>query len=73
LNASIMTEYVRICAYRLSVQLVYENILNAKMPFDFMEAISIESKSNFFEVRVSEYALATRDAPEKAFEFNADF
>lgn len=73
MNSTLMSEYIRFCADRLSVQLGYEKIYGAKMPFDFMEAISIQSKTNFFECRVSEYALATRDAPEKAFEFNMDF
>ena len=41
--------------YRLSVQLGYEKIYNSANPFDFMELISVESKTNFFEKRVSEY------------------
>lgn len=60
MNAELMGEYVRFVADRLAVQLGYDKIYGAKQPFAFMESISIESKSNFFERRVSEYALATK-------------
>ena len=43
-------------------------------PFDFMENISVEGKTNFFEKRVGEYALATKcENKEDAFEFSDDF
>ena len=44
-----------------------------KTPFDFMELISIESKTNFFEKRVSEYALVNKEIDDKVFDFTCDF
>jgi len=60
MNAVMMGEYVKFVADRLSLQLGYDRIYNASQPFAFMESISLESKSNFFERRVSDYALATK-------------
>lgn len=62
MNVSMMSEYVKFVADRLCLQLGYDKIYNAKQPFSFMEMISIESKSNFFEKKVSEYALSTKTA-----------
>jgi len=54
-----MSNYVRFCADRIFMQLGYNSrIYNAQNPFDWMEMISLDGKSNFFEKRVSEYALA---------------
>jgi ribonucleotide reductase beta subunit family protein with ferritin-like domain len=60
-------------ADRLCVQLGYDKIYNVANPFDFMELISLESKSNFFEKTVSEYALATKTKREDTFNFSEDF
>jgi len=60
MNAQNMTQYIQFVADRLCLQLGYDKIYNAVNPFDFMELISIESKTNFFEKRVSEYALANK-------------
>ena len=68
-----MTQYVQFVADRLSVQLGYEKIYNVVNPFDFMELISMEQKTNFFESRVSEYALANKTMDDDTFEFTADF
>jgi len=75
MNADLMSEYIRFVADRLSLQLGYDKIYNAKQPFGYMEAISLESKSNFFEKKVSEYALATKGGEEDlVFDFeNAQF
>lgn len=73
MNALMMTEYIRFCADRLAVQLGYSKIYGAKCPFDWMEMISVQSKTNFFEMKVSDYALATKTGTESAFDFNADF
>jgi ribonucleotide reductase beta subunit family protein with ferritin-like domain len=64
MNADSMTTYIRFVADRLSVQMGCDKIYNTRNPFEFMEMISLESKTNFFESRVSDYALAekTRDA-----------
>jgi ribonucleoside-diphosphate reductase beta chain len=59
MNATLMSEYVKYVADRLLKQLGYSPLYHiVKCPFDFMERISITNKSNFFEVRVSEYSKA---------------
>jgi ribonucleoside-diphosphate reductase beta chain len=73
MNSDLMQKYIKFCADRLSVQLGYDKIYNEPNPFDFMELISLEGKSNFFEKRVSEYALANRSGSENAFDITEDF
>jgi ribonucleoside-diphosphate reductase subunit M2 len=73
MNATQMAKYIEFMADRLSLQLGYQSIYNATNPFDFMELISIEGKTNFFEKRVGEYALATKTQTHDVFDFNADF
>ena len=73
MNATLMTEYIKFVADRLVIQLGYDKIYNASNPFQFMELISIESKTNFFEKRVSEYALATKDIDDNIFNMDSDF
>lgn len=73
MNSNMMSDYIEFVADRLCVQLGYEKIYNTSNPFDFMEMISIEGKTNFFEKRVSEYALAEKKRDENIFEFSADF
>lgn len=58
MNSDLMGRYIEFVADRLVVQLGYDKIYNTKNPFDFMEMISVEGKTNFFEKRVSEYSLA---------------
>jgi len=70
MNESLMGEYIEFCADRLLLQLQYNKLYNTKNPFDFMEAISIDGKTNFFEKRVSEYSLADGGDKEKAFCFD---
>ena len=60
MNAASMQEYIRFVADRLLVQLGYSKKYGVKNPFSFMELISVEGKTNFFEKRVSEYSLAMR-------------
>ena len=72
MNASLMSQYIEYIADRLMVQLGYSKIFHSSNPFSFMELISIESKTNFFEKRVSEYALADK-TDDNAFEFTMDF
>ena len=59
MNATLMAEYIEFVADRLVVQLGYDKIYDAKNPFDFMEMISMEKKTNFFESRVGEYSLSS--------------
>jgi len=73
MNAQLMTQYIQFVADRLSVQLGYDKIFNVGNPFDFMELISIEGKTNFFESRVAEYSLATKTVDNNIFEFETDF
>ena len=75
MNSDLMSKYIEFVADRLCVQLGYEKIYNSACPFDFMEMISIEGKTNFFEKRVGEYALAIKNQDDQvaAFEFGDDF
>ena len=73
MNARLMKQYIEFVADRLSLQLGYNTIYNSKNPFDFMEMISIEGKTNFFEKRVGEYALATKDKDDDIFSFSEEF
>jgi ribonucleoside-diphosphate reductase subunit M2 len=73
MNSQMMTQYIQFVADRLSVQLGYKKIYNVLNPFDWMELISLEGKTNFFEKRVGDYALATKTNSESAFEFIEDF
>ena len=72
MNSNLMSTYIEFIADRLSVQLGYEKIYNSANPFDFMELISVESKTNFFEKRVSEYALADKKKDDNIFTFGDD-
>lgn len=73
MNSDLMIQYIKFVADRLALQLGYDKIYNATNPFDFMTFISIEKKTNFFEHRVSEYALATKKVDDNVFDFSADF
>ena len=58
MNAKLMSQYIEFVADRLLVALGYSKIYNVENPFDFMEMISLQGKTNFFEKRVSEYQKA---------------
>jgi ribonucleotide reductase beta subunit family protein with ferritin-like domain len=73
MNSKLMSQYIEYCADRLSVQLGYDKIYDVTCPFDFMEQISIEGKTNFFEKRVGEYALANKEQDNTTFDFDIDF
>jgi ribonucleoside-diphosphate reductase subunit M2 len=73
MNSTLMTQYIQFVADRLCLQLGYDKIYNVVNPFDFMELISLESKTNFFEKRVDSYSLAEKTKADDVFEFNADF
>ena len=59
MNSDLMSQYIEFVADRLLVELGNEKIYHASNPFDFMEMISIQGKSNFFERRVGEYQKAS--------------
>lgn len=58
MNADLMNQYIEFVADRLLVELGCSRIYNASNPFDFMEMISLQGKTNFFEKRVGEYQKA---------------
>jgi ribonucleoside-diphosphate reductase beta chain len=55
MNAVLMQQYIEFVADRLLAELGNDKIYNASNPFDFMEMISLQGKTNFFEKRVAEY------------------
>src|SRR5690606_3206853 len=77
MNADLMCQYIEFVADRLLVELNCPKVFNAKNPFDFMELISLQGKTNFFEKRVGEYQKAgvmkdkENDAPR--FSLDEDF
>jgi len=73
MNSEMMTQYIQFVADRLLVQLGYEKLYNVSNPFDWMELISLEGKTNFFESRVSAYALADKKKDDSVFDFAAEF
>jgi ribonucleoside-diphosphate reductase subunit M2 len=73
MNATLMSQYIEYVGDRLSLQLGGEKLFDVTNPFDFMELISLESKTNFFESRVSDYALADKSCKEDAFSSGNDF
>lgn len=70
MNAKLMSQYIEFVADRLILQLGYNKLYNVGNPFDFMEMISIEGKTNFFEKRVSDYSLSSGKKDSSAFDFN---
>ena len=73
MNSDLMTQYIKFVADRLALQLGYKKIYNVSNPFDFMELISLEGKVNFFEKRLSDYALANKSNTDIAFDLTEDF
>ena len=73
MNAESMSQYIEFVADRLSVQLGSGVIFGTSNPFDFMEMISIEGKTNFFEKRVGEYALANKSQTADVFSMDDVF
>ena len=75
MNSDLMSQYIEFVADRLLVELGNDKVFNASNPFDFMEMISIQGKTNFFEKRVGEYQKAgvlNNDSDQK-FTMNEDF
>lgn len=74
MNAKLMTEYLEFVTDRLLLEFECEKAYDAKNPFDFMEMISLEGKTNFFEKRVSEYQKAgVKSGGTGSISFDADF
>ncbi len=75
MNADLMVEYVKFCADRLVLALGCAKIYNAHNPFDWMNLISLQGKTNFFEKRVAEYSKANvcTSVAERKFTMDAEF
>ena len=76
MNAKLMTQYLEFVTDRLLVELKCEKIYNVTNPFDFMDMISLQGKTNFFEKRVSEYQKAgvlNNDTRSEEISFDEDF
>lgn len=74
MNADLMSQYIEFVADRIFVALGHPKQYNATNPFDFMELISLEGKSNFFERRVSEYQRpGVLNSTENVFALDGDF
>lgn len=58
MNSELMSDYIEFVADRLLSELGNNKVFNATNPFDFMDMISIQGKTNFFEKRVGEYQKA---------------
>ena len=75
MNADMMGQYIEFVADRLLVSLGNEKVYNTANPFPWMEMISIQGKTNFFEKRVGDYQKAglMADRKEQVFSMEADF
>ena len=75
MNADLMKQYIEFVADRLLIQLGYEKLWNSKNPFDFMELISMRTKTNFFEKKVGEYVKSGvgKSAKDNEFIISKDF
>ncbi len=74
MNATLMTQYLEYVTDRLLLEFGCEKEYEATNPFDFMEMISLEGKTNFFEKRVSEYQKAgVKSGGTGSISFDADF
>ena len=67
MNSKLMSQYIEFVADRLLVQLGYNKCYKTANPFDFMEMISLEGKTNFFEKRVGDYSLSSEKKTDEAF------
>jgi ribonucleoside-diphosphate reductase beta chain len=76
MNAVLMTQYLEFVTDRLLVELGCERVYNSSNPFDFMDMISLQGKTNFFEKRVAEYqksGVMNTDSEAQKISFDADF
>ena len=73
MNSILMGQYIDFVADRLLIQLGCKKYYNTPNPFSFMELISLEGKTNFFEKRVGEYALASKKKTDTVFSFDTVF
>ena len=75
MNANMMSQYIEFVADRLLVALGYSRVYGTPNPFPWMELISLQGKTNFFEKRVGDYQKAgvMSDTQKQQFTLDADF
>src|ERR1700744_6548374 len=76
MNSKLMSQYIEFVADRWLVELGYDRVYNATNPFDFMEMISLQGKTNFFEKRVGDYqksGVLNTATETKSFALDEDF
>lgn len=75
MNAELMCQYIEFVADRLLVSLGNDKVYNVENPFPWMDMISLQGKTNFFEKRVGDYQKAgvKADRDEQVFTLSADF
>jgi ribonucleotide reductase beta subunit family protein with ferritin-like domain len=80
MNSTMMCEYIEFCADRLIFSLGYPKIYNVSNPFDWMDLISMQGKTNFFEKRVGDYqkagvmdGLQNKGGMNQTMDFDEDF
>ena len=77
MNSKLMAQYLEFVTDRLLVELNCEKEYNTSNPFDFMDMISLQGKTNFFEKRVSEYqkagVLNKEEEDTNKYSFDTDF
>jgi len=75
MNSKLMSVYIEFVADRLLYALGYPKYYNAQNPFEWMEMISLQGKTNFFEKRVGEYQKSgvMSSAEDKVFRLDAEF
>merc|ERR1712054_293017 len=79
MNSELMTKYIEFVADRLLSALGHPKLFKASNPFDWMELISLQGKTNFFEKRVGEYQKAgvmtgtTGEEEQRGFSLDVDF
>ncbi|MDP9048374.1 MAG: ribonucleoside-diphosphate reductase small subunit [Bacteroidota bacterium] len=75
MNAKLMSQYIEFAADRWLGELGYDKVYGASNPFDFMEMISLQGKTNFFEKRVGDYQKSgvLNSQESKSFSLDEDF
>jgi ribonucleoside-diphosphate reductase beta chain len=76
MNAKLMSQYIEFVADRWLTELGYDKVYNTANPFDFMEMISLQGKTNFFEKRVGDYqksGVLGNTQESKSFSLDEDF
>ncbi len=75
MNSKLMTQYIEFVADRLIYALGYQKLYNATNPFEWMDMISLQGKTNFFEKKVGDYQKSgvMSSSEDKVFRLDADF